>query len=283
MERIKNQTLDEERALYNVRDAWIQNCRFDGPADGESALKECVQITAEDCYFNLRYPFWHVDDSTLIRCTLTENCRAALWYDKNMIIEDSVLNGIKALRECDHTTLKNCRAASTEFSWKCRGVVIDGLKLESEYPFLENSDMHIKNLDMKGKYSFQYVQNAWIENSVLDTKDAFWHSENVTVKNCIVKGEYLGWYSKNLKLINCRISGKQPFCYCENLVLKHCIMEDTDLCFERSTVSAQIDSSIDSIKNPLSGSIQARSIGKKIFDLDWIDPSQTRIEEGEQE
>ena len=281
MERIENRTLDEERALYNIKDAWIQNCRFDGPADGESALKECSRITAEDCCFNLRYPFWHVCDGTIIRCEMTENCRAALWYDKNMTIEDSTLNGITALRECRGTFLKNCQAKSTEFSWKCKGVVIDGLKLESEYPFLENTDLSIKNLEMKGKYSFQYVQNAIIEDSVLDTKDAFWHSENVTVKNSVVKGEYLGWYSRNLKLINCRISGTQPFCYCENLVLEHCVMEDTDLCFERSTVNAQIDSAVDSIKNPLSGRIQARAVGERIFDLDWIDPSQTRIEEGD--
>ena len=34
-----NLTLDEERALYAASDSVIENCRFDGPADGESALK----------------------------------------------------------------------------------------------------------------------------------------------------------------------------------------------------------------------------------------------------
>ena len=41
MKVIKDLVLDEERALYNLKDALIENIKFDGPADGESALKEC--------------------------------------------------------------------------------------------------------------------------------------------------------------------------------------------------------------------------------------------------
>ena len=36
MNNIKNQTFDEERALYGSEDITIKNCRFDGPADGET-------------------------------------------------------------------------------------------------------------------------------------------------------------------------------------------------------------------------------------------------------
>lgn len=41
---IENQTFDEERALYGLKDLTVKNCRFDGPADGESAFKECRNI-----------------------------------------------------------------------------------------------------------------------------------------------------------------------------------------------------------------------------------------------
>ena len=37
---IQNETFDMERALYASRDVLARNCRFDGPADGESAFKE---------------------------------------------------------------------------------------------------------------------------------------------------------------------------------------------------------------------------------------------------
>lgn len=32
--KIENQVFDEERALYNLQDTTVANCRFEGPADG---------------------------------------------------------------------------------------------------------------------------------------------------------------------------------------------------------------------------------------------------------
>ena len=54
MNNINNLILDEERALYHITDSNIVNCRFDGPKDGESAIKECRNIHIVECYFNLR-------------------------------------------------------------------------------------------------------------------------------------------------------------------------------------------------------------------------------------
>lgn len=42
--------LNDERALYGSRDLTVSKCSFDGPADGESAFKECKNITAESCF-----------------------------------------------------------------------------------------------------------------------------------------------------------------------------------------------------------------------------------------
>ena len=51
MKIIENQTFDEERALYGERDILVKDCSFDGPADGESAFKECsnVQVVSLIC------------------------------------------------------------------------------------------------------------------------------------------------------------------------------------------------------------------------------------------
>ena len=100
MRIIQNETFDQERALYGVRDTQVENCRFDGPADGESAFKECRNVAAVDCYFNLRYPFWHDDGVKIENSHMTEGCRAALWYCENVSIRNSRLHGNKALREC---------------------------------------------------------------------------------------------------------------------------------------------------------------------------------------
>ena len=103
----KDKKYDEERALYGIEDASVLDCLFDGPADGESALKECRNIIVENCDFRLRYPFWHVTDGVVRNCKMSETCRAALWYDRNVHLVNSTLGGIKALRECDDTVMEN--------------------------------------------------------------------------------------------------------------------------------------------------------------------------------
>lgn len=267
MKRYENMTFDEERALYGVRDADIVNCDFSGPADGESALKESSDIRVSDSRFLLRYPLWHVDGGTLRDCSMSETCRAALWYDRNVVLEGCSLGGIKALRECDGSTLRNCTVNSAEFGWFCRGVSLDDCTIESEYLFLQSRGLDIRGLRLKGKYSFQYVEAMTMRNSELDTKDAFWHSRNVTVCDSTIRGEYLGWYSENLRLVRCTIIGTQPLCYAKGLVLEDCRMVDCDFSFERSDVRADVRGSIDSVKNPLSGSITADEIGSVILDL----------------
>ena len=269
--------LDEERALYGTRDSLIRFCNFSGPTDGESALKECRDITLEDCEFHLRYPFWHVENATVRRITMTEGCRAAFWYDRDLHVFDSTLGGIKAFREMDHCSLESCTIDSKEFGWMCRDLTVKNCTLTTEYPFLSCRNLEIEGLEMHGKYSFQYCENVVIRNSVLDTKDAFWHAKNVTVYDSVVKGEYLAWYSENLRLVNCKIVGTQPLCYCKNLVLENCTTEGCDLSFENSQVQATIHGAVDSVKNPAGGFISADAIGEVILDEYQWNPGKTEI------
>lgn len=275
---IKNRTFDEERALYGQHNISVLNCRFDGPADGESALKKSYDVNVRGCFMNLRYPFWHIINAKIVDTEMTENCRAALWYDKNIEINKCKMNGIKALRECENITIKNSTVNSQEFIWKCKNLTVKNVEItQSEYPFFEVKNAKITNLKLKGKYSFQYNENIEIADSYFDTKDAFWHTKNVVVSDSVLKGEYLGWYSENLTLINCKIIGTQPFCYCKNLVLKNCTTENCDLAFEQSSVSANIYGKIDSIKNPKSGKIVADEIGEIILEKEFVDASKTEI------
>ncbi len=274
----QNTQYDEERALYDIEDATVVNCTFDGPADGESALKECRRIQVVDCDFRLRYPFWHVQGAEVKNSRMTETCRAALWYDSDITMENCKLHGIKALRECDNITLKNCDIVSDEFAWRCRGLKIENCDLSSQYQFFECRDMQIEDLSMKGKYSFQYIENVTIKNSDFKTKDAFWHAKNVTVYDTVLEGEYLGWYSENLTLVRCHIKGTQPLCYCKNLVLEDCTTEGCDLAFENSSVKATIKGEIVSVKNPNEGFVKADKIGEIIWDEKHLKYSTCKVE-----
>lgn len=255
---------DEERALYHLCNTDVLDCRFAGPADGESALKEARDVKIENCAFSLRYPLWHADTFRLHDSRMDELTRAPIWYAKNGIITDSDIHGIKALRECDNIRISDCTITSEEFGWKSSRITVTDSSLHAQYLFLDSRDVILDKVEMSGKYSFQYMENLTIRNSVLDTKDAFWHSKNVTVENCLVKGEYLGWFSQGLTLVNCRIVGTQPLCYCHGLTLKNCTMEGCDLAFEYSDVHATINGHVDSIKNLRSGEVIVDSVGEII-------------------
>lgn len=264
MKIIENKTFDEERALYGSHKLLVRNTSFDGPTDGESAFKECSDIVAEHCFFNLRYPFWHTHGLKISDSEMTELCRAALWYSDHIEISGTKMHGIKALRECGDVVIRDCDISSPEFGWFTRGIRMKDTTAVSEYFMMRSEDITFRDVTFTGKYSFQYIKNAVFEDCSFETKDAFWHGENITVRNSVIKGEYLAWYSNGLTLENCKIIGTQPFCYCTNLKLINCEMIDCDLAFEKSEVEATITMPVISIKNPLSGTICVPSVGEII-------------------
>lgn len=263
---VENKTFDMERALYGSDGLSASKCIFDGPADGESALKECNNIQVSDCYFNLRYPFWHDNILSISDSEMTEKCRAALWYSSDIDISGSKLHGIKALRECKNVNMQGCDIISPEFGWSVHNITMKNCTAQGEYFMMRSTGLDFNNVSLDGKYSFQYIENSVFENCVFNTKDAFWHAKNITIKNSIVKGEYLAWYCENVIFENCKITGTQPLCYCKGLKLVNCEMYDADLCFEKSETEAVITTPITSIKNPLSGNIYIPSACEVIRD-----------------
>lgn len=255
MREIIGKTLDEERALYGSNDIEVRDCRFEGPQDGESALKESSNVKVDGCYFDLRYPLWHDTRVIVENSEMTENCRAPLWYSREVIINHCKLHGIKTLRECNQIKIEDSDIISTEFGWNNKDVIIEDVSAEGEYFMMNTKNIKMNRFALKGKYSFQYIENALFTDCTFDTKDAFWHAKNVIVRNCKIKGEYLAWYCENVTFDNCTIIGTQPLCYCKGLKLINCEMIDCDLSFEKSEVEASIRNPIISIKNPTSGHI----------------------------
>ncbi len=266
MKTIENQSFGMERALYGSDGVILKHCAFEGPEDGESALKECRDIQVQECCFHLRYPFWHDEKVKIADSEMTESCRAALWYSRDIDIENTKLHGIKALRECGQVRMHGCDVISPEFGWSVHDMEMADSLVQSEYFMMRSDNLRFTNVSLKGKYSFQYIQDSVFEDCEFDTKDAFWHAKNVVVRDSIVKGEYLAWYCENVTFENCKIIGTQPLCYCRGLRLVNCEMTDTDLCFEKSEVEATLRTPVDSIKNPYSGHIYVPAVGEIIRD-----------------
>lgn len=281
MTTIESQTFDEERALYGSHGLTLRNCRFDGPADGESPLKECTDVVVDGALMSLRYPLWHGYGIELRHVEMTDRCRAALWYSSDVSIQGCALHGTKAVRECSSVHVTGCDVDSPEFGWSTEGLLMRDTTVSSRYFLMRSRRMRLHDVRLTGRYSFQYVENAILEHCELDTKDAFWHARHVVVRDSLVKGDYLAWYSEDVTFDNCTIVGTQPLCYCRDLRLINCRMVDCDLSFERSVVRADLTGPIESIKDPMEGSlVTVPAVGEVIRDVEGA-TGVVRVTEGD--
>lgn len=275
MTNIKGKKYEGERSLFMARDLDIEDTIF---GEGESPLKESQHIKLYNSMFKWKYPLWYSKDITVKNCSWFEMARAGVWYTENISIEDSAIEAPKNFRRCKNLSLNNVSLSDAkETLWNCEDVTLTNVTAKGTYFGMNTKNIKVENLTLYGDYSFDGGKNIEVRNSKLLSKDAFWNCENVVVYDSFISGEYLGWNSKNLTFINCTIESLQGMCYIENLVMKNCKLLDTTLSFEYSTVDAEIEGHIDSVKNPISGSITADSIGELIMEEDKVDVSKTKI------
>ena len=275
MRNLSNGTFTGERALFPGKDLIISDSVFE---DGESPLKHSSNIELYGSMFRWKYPLWYSRDVKVTGCTFFEMARAGIWYTDNIEVRDTIIEAPKEFRRCSGILLEDVTFTNAaETLWECRNVQMKNVTAKGDYLAMNSSDMTIENLQLVGNYPFDGAKNITVRNSRLISKDAFWNAENVTIENCFISGEYLAWNARNVTLKNCTVESLQGLCYVENLVIRGCKFINTTLAFEYSTVDAQITGSIDSIKNPLSGTVCADSIGEIILEEDMVDVSQTKI------
>lgn len=273
-------TLDEgvfegERALFMRRDLLIRNSIFQ---NGESPLKECRDITLENTVFKWKYPLWYGENFSLTGCSLMETARAGIWYTRNITMKECDIQAPKTFRRSqgitlEHVTLTNAQ----ETLWHCRDVRLAHVTARGTYFGMDSQGLEIEDLRLDGDYSFDGARDLVIRNSRLLSKDAFWNAENVEVYDSHILGEYLGWNSRNVTLVNCVVESLQGMCYMKDLRMVNCRLINTTLAFEYSTVEAELEGTVGSIKNPLAGRITADGAGEIIFDDPQVDPARTEI------
>lgn len=274
MKLIDKGIFEGERPLYKSFNVLIKESEF---LPGESAIKESENVKVLNCSFKSKYPFWHNKNVEIQDSYFSEDSRAAIWYTSDLLMNNCKVDAPKIFRDAQNITITNTIMDTQETLWDCENVKISDCEFKGNYLLLHGSNIEINNFKLDGNYSFQHIKNGVFRNCIIKSKDTFWNTENITVYDSVLDGEYLGWYAKNLKLVNCKITGTQPLCYAENLVLENCEMIDTDLCFEYSSVQAEVTSIIDSVKNPLGGVIKAEGIKELILDDPKLDPLITQI------
>lgn len=267
MELIKDKTFGGERPLFGIKQTRLENIEI---TDGESGIKCCEDLECADSRFYGKYPWWHVDRSLITDCYFAAGSRSAIWYSNAMTMRDCVIDGPKFFREMDGLTLERVKINDAdETFWRVKNLNVKDVTLhEGTYPFMFCENVKVDGLVSDAKYVFQYCKNVEVRNAKITTKDSFWECENVVVYDSELDGEYLGWHSKNLKLVRCLISGEQPLCYVHGLTLEDCTFDAaSDRIFEDSEdIHATIRGHITEIKNPISGHIEAESIGRITYD-----------------
>ena len=275
MKTLTEQRFTGERALFMARDLYITHSIF---ADGESPLKESKAITVETSSFQWKYPLWYCSDITIKDCTFFDMARAGIWYTNNISLQDCLYEAPKGFRKVDNLHLiKVDMPNAQETLWSCTNVDLQDVSAKGDYFAKDIQNAKIGNLNLVGNYCFDGCKNIEVHNSKLISKDAFWNCDTVTVYDSYISGEYTGWNSKNITFINCTIESLQGFCYMQNVKLSNCRLLNTNLSFEYSTVDAEITTTIDSVKNPISGKIICKGIKELIFDDENIDKNKTTI------
>ena len=279
MKKIQQGLFEGERALFHEQNLEISDSTFQ---NGESPLKESKNIILKNSIFKWKYPLWYAIDIKCYNTSLLDTARSGIWYTNNISIFDSLIEAPKTFRRSKNITLENVYIPNAEETlWSCENITLKNVNAKGNYFGMNSKNITIDGFNLSGNYSFDGASNINIKNAKLLSKDSFWNCENCVVSDSLIIGEYLGWNSKNITFINCTIDSLQGMCYMQNIKMINCKLVNTNLSFEYSTVEASINSTIDSVKNPISGVIEAKGIKEIILDDNLIDPSKTIIKVGE--
>ena len=254
-----------ERALFMLTNATVMDATF---CDGESPLKESLNLDIIRCTFDWKYPIWYAKNIEVNESRLTFTARSGIWYTDNITMNRCVIDAPKTFRKATRITLNSCSLEhADETLWFCKDIKMDCVKAKGNYLAMGSENVEVNHLELDGNYFLDGAKNCVVRDSILNSKDAFWNTENVTIINSKIIGEYLGWNSKNLTLINCEISSLQGLCYIDGLKMINCKLTDSSLCFEYCTkIDAVIIDTFESIKNPTSGIIRLKGVKKLIVD-----------------
>ena len=278
MKEFKDDYYDGERPLYALRDAKLVNTTF---GVGESPLKETANLDLDGVVFTYKYPLWYSNHIKVNNTIFETLSRSGIWYTNDIAITDSTIQAPKEFRRCDGITLDNVHFSdAAETMWNCKNIKMHDVYVNGDYFGMNSENIYVDHMDLVGNYLFDGGKNIEVHNSRLVSKDAFWNCENVTVYDSKISGEYLSWNTKNITFINCTSESDQGLCYVDHLTMKNCRTVRTDLAFELCTnIDADLNGSIMSIKNPISGKIVVDHADDIIFDgkPQTIDQSKIQI------
>lgn len=276
MKKYQGAYFEGERSLFQERDAEIIDTTF---GQGESPLKESRNLTIVNSVFRWKYPLWYSRNITVNDTIFETMSRSGIWYTKQITVNNSTLQAPKLFRRSQGINLHKVHFSDAdETLWNCSDIVLDQVQARGDYFGMNSQNIKVDGLDLVGNYVFDGAKNIEVHNSRFVSKDAFWNCEHVTVYDSKINGEYLAWNSKDVTFVNCTIESHQGLCYLDGIKLINCKVLETDLAFEYcKKIDAHFTCSNTSIKNPISGIIEAKGSAEIIQDDPGLDTSKVNI------
>ncbi len=176
MQNITEKKLTGERALYQVKEACIENSIFE---DGESPLKHSENVEISGTSFRYKYPMWYSNNVKVQDSVIFEMGRSGIWYTNDLHFKGVQIDAPKEFRRCRNITLENVIFTNAaETLWTCDNVTLKDVQAKGDYFAMNSSNMKCENFNLSGNYFADGGKNIEVRNSRLISKDSFWNCEN---------------------------------------------------------------------------------------------------------
>lgn len=192
---------DGESAFKEGRNIQVENSFFDlrYPFWHDWNLK----ITGCELTENCRAALWYSNRITIRRSKL--HGIKALRECGDVTMEDCDVISPEFGWSVDGITMNRCTAQSEYFMMCSRALRFTDVTFRGKYSFQYIEDAVFDNCRFDTKDAFWHAKNVVVKNSVVKGEYLAWYCENVTFENCRIIGTQPLCYCKGLRLINCRM------------------------------------------------------------------------------
>lgn len=192
---------DGESAFKEGRNIQVENSFFDlrYPFWHDWNLK----ITGCELTENCRAALWYSNRITIRRSKL--HGIKALRECGDVTMEDCDVISPEFGWSVDGITMNRCTAQSEYFMMRSRALRFTDVTFRGKYSFQYIEGAVFDNCRFDTKDAFWHAKNVVVKNSVVKGEYLAWYCENVTFENCHIIGTQPLCYCKGLRLINCRM------------------------------------------------------------------------------
>lgn len=194
-------TADGESALKETSDLVIEDCdfRLRYPLwHTKTAVIDNIKMTG-----TCRAALWYDRDIT-IKNSYLGGIKALRECD-NITLENCNINSAEFGWFCRNVKMSDCELISEYPFLECSDMEFDGLHMTGKYSFQYTKDAVIRNSELYTKDAFWHSKNVIVYDSVVSGEYLGWYSENLHLVRCKIIGAQPLCYAKKLVLEDCEM------------------------------------------------------------------------------